>query len=158
MRNIIITTLLLLSACDAAKIRQKLELQSLSTHELIDKLADKHGIDPLFLHAMIQTESSYNEDAERFEPHVKAKYFPTKPDYYSTSSGLMQVVYGFHKDRCGLTSFKDLQDSRVNIECGITYFLYCHERYETLHDALSCYNGDWSGEYAERVLSKYKRM
>lgn len=121
-----------------------------------------HAQEPVKLHnpspfvpvmrALIDVESSGNAKAMRYEPHLQSKY--KWPKNWAYSYGLTQVVFGFHKDRCGLSHPEDLFDAKINIECGHKVLRDCYTRHGSLTEALGCYNGDRSGKYANKVLSR----
>jgi soluble lytic murein transglycosylase-like protein len=106
--------------------------------------------------ALIKVESSGNPLAKRFEPHLVKRYGWRKSWGYSY--GLTQVVYGFHRKRCGLKSPAELYDPKINIKCGALVFKDCQQKTDSLGEALGCYNGDKSGRYARKVMAHLDRI
>lgn len=106
--------------------------------------------------ALIKVESSGNPGARRFEPHLVKKY--GWPKSWGYSYGLTQVVYGFHRKRCGLKSPADLYNPKINIKCGALIFKDCQRKTDSLAAALGCYNGDKSGRYARKVMANLDRI
>jgi hypothetical protein len=101
--------------------------------------------------ALIKVESSGNPLAKKFEPHLVKRYGWRKSWGYSY--GLTQVVFGFHYKTCGLKYPSELYNPIKNIKCGTKIFLNCRARFPSLKDALGCYNGDKSGNYAAKVMA-----
>lgn len=106
--------------------------------------------------ALIKVESSGNPSARRFEPHLVKRY--GWPKSWGYSYGLTQVVYGFHRERCGLKSPAELYDAKINIKCGARIFKDCQQKTDSLAAALGCYNGDRSGRYARKVMAHLDRI
>lgn len=106
--------------------------------------------------ALIKVESSGNPTARRFEPHLIKRY--GWPKSWGYSYGLTQVVYGFHRRRCGLKSPAELYDAKINIKCGTRIFKECQQKTGSLAEALGCYNGDRSGKYARKVMANLDRI
>lgn len=109
---------------------------------------------PLIMLAIIDVESKGNPRARRLEPQLMKKH--GWPAAWATSYGLTQVVYGYHKDKCGLKSPNDLYNPRTNIACGLRVYNDCLKARGSVSGALGCYNGDRTGRYAKRVLSRVK--
>lgn len=135
----------------------KHELQALAT-----KVAREEGIDPIILTTIINQESGWNPHTFRHEPHLEAKFGRAG----STSFGLTQVIYGWHKDRCGLSSHLELFDAEVNIRCGIAVFRHClksssvKDKSGKLRDALRCYNGsgNQAREYSNQLMASIQQQ
>ena len=106
--------------------------------------------------ALIKVESSGNSRARRFEPHLVKRY--GWPKSWGYSYGLTQVVYGFHRKRCGLKSPAELYNPKINIRCGAQIFKDCQQKTDSLAAALGCYNGDRSGKYARKVMAHLDRI
>jgi hypothetical protein len=115
--------------------------------------------------ALLRVENSGDLDVgrRRFEPHLLAKFKPkaanpTEAEAMATSFGPFQVVYGWHKDRCGLKSYTELLDFEKNVECALSYYRECLDEVfrpgqsadENLIRAAACYNGDSTGTYARK--------
>lgn len=129
-------------------------LNSLSPVKDVRK--DMGQVDPFVpvMLALIKVESGGDIRARRLEPHLMDRY--GFKSHEATSYGLTQVVYGFHKDRCGLKSHTDLYDPITNIDCGAKVLKDCYKRTGSISEALGCYNGDRSGRYARKVLNNIK--
>jgi soluble lytic murein transglycosylase-like protein len=106
--------------------------------------------------ALIKVESGGDAKAKRFEPHLVKRY--GWPKSWGYSYGLTQVVYGFHRKRCGLKSPAELYDAKINIRCGTRIFKDCQQKTDSLAAALGCYNGDKSGKYARKVMAHLDRI
>lgn len=120
----------------------------------VHKIAVEQDLDPALLLGLIEQESSFNVMAGRFEPHL-LKRFGKKE--LATSWGLTQVVWGFHYEVCNVKSVRELLIPYNNIRCGAIVLKACIDKTDSIADALSCYNGDKTGKYAAKVISRYKK-
>ena len=116
--------------------------------------------------AIIRQESGVNmrHDRMRLEPHLISRFKKQawendiEHQAKATSFGLMQVVYGIHKERCHLKSYADLFNPEINLKCGIHVFKDCFSRQKAqdkvnrVKGALLCYNGGKT--YPDQVLGK----
>lgn len=88
--------------------------------EFIKETAEKYGVDPLLVHAIIEVESGYNEFAIS----------------RTGAMGLMQIMpYTFFE-----MGFKSPYDYKENIEAGIKYLSIQIKKFNDLKLALSAYN------------------
>ena len=94
-----------------------------------DSVADEHL--PVIL-AICHVESRFKVNAKR------------RNDY-----GLMQVNSYFHP-----AILKDPLNPAFNVSVGYSIYLDYLSASETIFEALCRYNGDWSGEYAEKVMRR----
>jgi len=92
--------------------------------ELIDKVARRHGISPVLVHAVVEVESNY---------HVRARS-------RAGARGLMQVMPSTARD-LGVSSPARLFDPRENLEAGVKYLKAMLQRFNgDLVAALAAYN------------------
>lgn len=103
-----------------------------SLDNLIVQISNKHGVDPALTKAVISTESSFDVNARRYEPHLK-----------DSSLGLMQLLT---KTAKWMLKKSDLSESEllrpdVNIEAGVRYLKYQLNRYKNnIKHAILSYN------------------
>ncbi len=120
--------------------------------------AAKHGLDPLVVEAIVETESSGNTDAFRFEPNYYNRYlkpinrYPGQnPRRVSSSYGLMQIMYDVAANDRG---FKDVPEMlfipEVGLEWGCKHLRFLIDwanefpgttEQDRLEAALASYNG-----------------
>lgn len=97
------------------------DLKTLRYDTIINKVADRHNVDPALIKAIITVESYFNDKAES---HRGAK-------------GLMQLMPRTAKE-LGVT---DILDPEQNIDAGARYYKWLLERLKGKHDlALAAYN------------------
>lgn len=134
-------------------------IPKMSLKQTIEAMRKKHGFPKGLIEAVIAQESGGKSKAKNSEKKLcrvmSAKGW-TKTD--CASRGLMGVVYGWHKDSCGLSSPSDLYDPATNIRCGAAVL---KEKIKLangdIRKGLNFYNADKSGRYAVKVLSKWRR-
>lgn len=151
--------------------------------EIIAECASEYGQPPLLIKAMIMQESPHPREAYpevypyrmRTENHLwkRKEYKKTlskcvdsigrglntvEKNICVTSYGYMQIIYGFHKDKCGLESFVDLLDTKTNICCGAKIMRDLEDRHVEIKNSkqrytkvLHGYNG--GAEYPGKVFS-----
>lgn len=153
-----------------AQARERIEpKKSPGVRDYVAEISRANGVDPKLVESVIEQESNWRSDAMRFEPGV-ARDFNSRGvrddevTALSTSFGLMQVIYGFHGERCGLKSATELFDPRVNVRCGVAVLRTCFSRSNDVRRALVCYNGgskcaeeqgcSKAEEYADEVLKR----
>lgn len=120
-----------------------------SLADIIEDVRVEHRLPHGLIESVIMQESGFQADVVREEPTLRKK-FAKKED--RSAYGLMQVVYGWHKKRCGLSSPDELLIPSVNVRCGA---LVLSERYdEAVQQTLSRYNG--SEKYGRDVLKQWK--
>jgi soluble lytic murein transglycosylase-like protein len=109
-----------------------------SVNEIIADAAQRHGVDPLLVHSVIQVESAYNSNA--ISP--------------AGAQGLMQLIPSTARQ----LGVKDAFSPRENIEAGVKYLKYLTDYYKNdLRLALAAYNAGpgavdkykWIPPYAE---------
>lgn len=122
--------------------------------KIITTVAIEEDLDPALLLGLVEQESNFNVTVGRFEPHLMKRFGKKE---LATSWGLTQVVWGFHRDLCNVKTVRQLLIPINNVRCGARVLKSCLNRYQSLFDALSCYNGDKTGRYANSVISRYKR-
>lgn len=144
--------------------------QQKTLEQIITEASMDSGIPPLITEAIIKVESTqFRTDRIRHEPHL-LNQFKREPwmnsmehKTLSSSWGLMQVIYGYHKDACGLFSYSELLDPETNVKCGLTALRGCLKGnleqpvdLKHLREALVCYNGKGKNAeiYADKVLKK----
>lgn len=91
------------------------------------------------------------ETGGTFDPELKGDMY----DGQYRSFGLMQVMASEHMDRCIRLNAYNLLDAKQNIRVGVDFLAELIAYYDgDYRAALSFYNCDSTGEYAERVLSR----
>lgn len=112
----------------------------LETNNHIEKMAERYGLNPNIIKALIEEESGWLSSAEGDN---------------GNSVGLMQIQERWHKDRMKRLGVTNLYDSEQNITVGCDILSELLNKYGNYKDALSVYN---SGnihdgkQYAERIL------
>ena len=129
--------------------------------DFVAEIARANGFEPKLIEAMIDQESRWRVDAMRFEPGKAAEFREAgarddEVTALSTSFGLMQVIFGLHRESCGLKSPIELFEPRKNIACGVKWLKHCFNRRGDVRKALACYNGSGANaeEYADEVLKR----
>ena len=91
------------------------------------------------------------ETGGTFDPELKGDM----SDGQYRSFGLMQVMASEHTDRCLRLNAYNLLDPRQNIRVGVDFLAELIAYYDgDYRAALSFYNSDSTGQYAEMVLSR----
>ena len=91
------------------------------------------------------------ETGGTFDPELKGDMY----DGQYRSFGLMQVMASEHTDRCLRLNAYNLLDPRQNIRVGVDFLAELIAYYDgDYRAALSFYNSDSTGQYAEMVLSR----
>ncbi len=91
------------------------------------------------------------ETGGTFDPELKGDMY----DGQYRSFGLMQVMASEHTDRCIRLNAYNLMDAKQNIRVGVDFLAELIAYYDgDYRAALSFYNCDSTGEYAELVLSR----
>jgi len=99
---------------------------------IIQQTADKYGVDPALVKAIIKNESDYNPSAYRSEPQIN-----------DASWGLMQLLLGTAKQVSGNSNLtaSDLLKPEVNIDLGTKYIAQQLNRYGgDVKNAIAAYN------------------
>lgn len=151
-------------------VERHVEIGRRPVGDLVNEVADEHGLPPLFLAALIVQESGekLRPDRIRYEPHLAKRFkcgaHETEMEcrIYASSIGLTQVIWGLHRERCGLNNWSELTDPETSLQCGATILRECldrrgkntQEKGTLLRACLNEYNGDASGKYAQNVINK----
>lgn len=126
--------------------------QQARVDELVARAAEKYGVDPLLIHAVIQVESEYNP-------------FAVSP---KGATGLMQLMAGTAR-RFGVSNRFVPSE---NIEAGVRYLKYLASRFRDERLALAAYNAGEGAvfkynsvppyaetrSYVERVRARYEEL
>lgn len=145
--------------------------EQIDTEKLIESISAEFGINPVIVKAMAVQESGHwnATDRVRFEKHLHGR-FKTPPglneiekQFYASSFGIGQVIYGYHKERCKLSSYSELLEPAKNIRCSLTILsenLKAAKGKNRLKQALTRYNGSGpeAEKYAESVLARIGTM
>jgi len=99
---------------------QSSSLPAASLHELVEKSAKAHNVDPLLVDSVIRVESGYNPNA------VSPK----------GAQGLMQLM----PPTAQMLGVNDSFDPAENIEAGVKYLKYLEDLYKDDRLALAAYN------------------
>ena len=128
--------------------------------DVIEAARVRHGLPKGIIEGVIFTESSFNEKARNPERslcgQMSAKGWK-KSD--CESRGLMGIVYGWHKDGCGLDSPTDLFNPRININCGAAILKQKIRLAKgDVSRGLGFYNNDKTGRYSAKVMKLAKKF
>lgn len=99
---------------------------------LINQVAEKYGIEPALVKAIIKCESDWNINASRYEAHLN-----------DSSWGLMQVLLATAKWMLGNNdlTITQLIQPQTNLEAGVKYLSYLKGRFpNSLMDVIASYN------------------
>ena len=119
---------------------------------------------PILAQAVVQHESQWVIDAVKHEvghlnkPSCKQEKNPDRKRLCASSHGLFQIMMSLHKDTCGVQTFSELYDPKINIPCGIKILKGCAEewkhapKWQKASKILECYNG--SSEYPPKVFAE----
>lgn len=161
--------------------------ESKDVRELIKDISKAEGISPVITEAMALQESGelsrtdrVNEEPALLKPYRDrdGKLRPARirppqglnqieKQMWASSHGLMQIIYGFHKERCGLKSFTELYDPETNIRCAIKILKENLKTYDNVRNprqklqlALRDYNGSGpdADAYAASVIANIDRL
>lgn len=111
-------------------------LKYLPFAQLIDEAARASDLDPELLHALVETESTYNADAR--SPRG--------------ARGLTQVLPSTAKS----LGVEDVHDPKENLRAGARYLKQQLDRFGTLDLALSAYNAGPTAVRKYRAIPPYK--
>lgn len=125
---------------------------------LIWQTAQRHGVDPYFVKAVVAAESSFDPKAYRAEPRIN-----------DASYGLMQTLYRTAKDMGYQGAPEGLFDPATSVEYGTKYLAHQLRRYNgSLPYAAAAYNAgtayvDNAGHfrnqtYVDRVMRFYQQF
>ncbi|MEW5725339.1 MAG: transglycosylase SLT domain-containing protein [Thermodesulfobacteriota bacterium] len=147
---------------------------------MIGNAADRYGLDPDLVAAMVLTESAANPYAVRYEPHVDRyvqdpeKHRPrgcsteTERRLQMMSFGLMQVM-GFNIRAMGYEGWlSEYLDPAKGLEVGCRFLVDLLRRWKSVEDAVSAYNqgsprrgedGRYRNQaYVDQVMTRYRRL
>jgi len=114
-----------------------------SREEIIAREAARNGFNPKIMYALIEAESNWRSDAERFEPALGTR-----------SIGLTQVL-GLHAGKtCKGITWPDLFQDDPNITCGSKILGSALKNQKTLYSALIEYNGGATCTKRARCLAR----
>jgi soluble lytic murein transglycosylase-like protein len=128
-------------------VARRYRISAATTREYVGlafREAERHGLDPFLLVALIAVESSFNPDAESQAGAV----------------GLMQVIPEFHTDKFDASTESALHPS-TNVRIGTRVLKEYIRRAGSLVDGLQMYNGaanDETTAFANKVLSEKDRL
>ena len=113
-----------------------------SLHEMIRVAAVSHDINPEIALGLIDVESTFKPSAQK-----------------DGNYGLMQIRIATARAMGFKGNPNDLMGPETNVEYGMRYLHYCHEKHEDVTLMLGCYNGSTSikNRYAKRVLKASKK-
>ena len=130
-----------------------------SIEAIVNSTASKYNVEPALIKAIIESESNWNPNAYRSEPHIK-----------DASWGLMQVLLQTAREVSGNSSLttSELLKPEVNIDIGTRYIAKQLIRYSgNIKNAISAYNAGTANKnllgiyanqaYVDKVYSAYKR-
>lgn len=134
---------------------------------LIQKYADKSGMNPEWIAACIMTESNNNPWAMRYEPNYHYLYSPrvfaanlgisveTEEVCQRSSFGLMQIMGGVCRELHFQGHLPEVFDPDLNLEIGTEKLKKCMQRYGSIHDAIAAYN---AGSVVKTLGGFYKNQ
>lgn len=130
-------------------------------NHIIELIARGCNLDPLLVKAIISVESSWKEDAVRYEPAFYDRYVnPLKGSQYpvedhkllASSIGLMQIMGLVAREHGFQGRLEDLFIPEVNILYGCIHLRGFLDRYHNVEDAVASYN---SGSPRRGLDGKY---
>lgn len=137
-----------------------------------ETVAQKHGLDPALVKAIVMVESSGKTHAYRFEPAFWLRYMASSPEWdganperVSSSYGLMQVMYTTARQHGLQGAPENMFIPLVGLEYGCLHLKMLLDKCKgNVEQALAQYNGGErgntappyrNGEYARKVLRYY---
>lgn len=112
----------------------------------IGQVCRDYGVPTSVVFAVMEAETGGT-----FDPELKGDMY----DGQYRSFGLMQVMAAEHTDRCVRLNAYNLLDAKQNIRVGVDFLAELLAYYDGDYTAaLSFYNCDSTGDYAELVLSR----
>lgn len=124
----------------AKPLSDPVPVSQLETNNHIDKMAERYGLNPDIIKALIEEESGWFSSAEGDD---------------GNSIGLMQIQERWHKNRMKRLGVTDLYNPEQNITVGCDILSELLNKYGNYKDALSAYNSGntYDGrQYAERII------
>jgi soluble lytic murein transglycosylase-like protein len=145
--------------------------------ELIEQKAEEHGIPSDLLKALIETESSFNTYAIRYEKGYPYLVEPFDQFHFHTNTekvsqqiswGLMQILGSVARERGFEGRFNsELMEPEVGLEYGCRHLKYYYNRYNNWNDAVSAYNqgsnrkddeGNYQNQsYVNKIIKRKKK-
>jgi len=145
--------------------------------QTVQSVAERHGMDPVLVLAIIEQESGYETHAIRHEPgyrwlwpkpsQVKAPSgvsLATEKNQQATSWGLMQVMGAVAREHgCELPFLTALCSSpALGIEYGVRHLAKLKRRWSFRCDFISAYNAGHptqsNARYVSEVLARIERL
>jgi soluble lytic murein transglycosylase-like protein len=142
----------------------------LSRHRpLIERLAATHGLNPRLVEAFVFVESSDQQEAISFEPHIydllltKCPHLsPTERMQQATSWGLLQVMGMVARERGFTRCCVELcRDPEVGLRVGMSHLAWLVTRAKDQDEMIRAYNAGLGGARKGRggaYLQKVQRM
>lgn len=132
---------------------------------LAKQIAEKHGLQPALVCAVIEQESSWDPNAMRYEPAFRTRYVaplglpPTEEIARSISWGLMQVMGQVAREHGYSGKFlAGLCDPTAGISIGCQVLQSKLSAAAGVVDrALQLWNGGANPDYAQQVLGKIQK-
>jgi soluble lytic murein transglycosylase-like protein len=121
--------------------------------QLISQVAERHGLNPRLVAAVVQVESSGNPQATRHEPawryfkdvglHAARLGIPVDQEeaYQAHSWGLMQVMGSVARELGFRYHLPQLLDPPTGLEYGCRKLAACLKRWPLWEEGLAAYNG-----------------
>lgn len=136
--------------------------------QLAMNVAHKYGLDPFLVCAMCENESSWNPEAERYEPGFFHRYISSMKNLSeeemrlrATSLGLMQVMGQVAREQGFTEPLSELKKPLNSLEHGCKKLAKCwRNHFGEVKAVLLAYNGGGDLGYPDRTLklyNKYKR-
>jgi soluble lytic murein transglycosylase-like protein len=131
---------------------------------LARQIAQRHGLDPTLVCAIVEQESAWNPWAMRYEPAFRQRYVPgnlaaTEATARAFSWGLMQVMGQVAREHgCRARYLSELCDPETALDIGCRVLsAKLDQAGGDLRRALLLWNGGGRPEYADEVLARVAR-
>ena len=133
--------------------KKRSKMTKIPHQDLIIVIANKHLLNPNLVAALVQTESSYNSDAVRYEKNYRWTLDPekycrplkisqaTELELQKFSWGLMQVMGAVSREHGYTGPLHRLCNPDLGLEYGCLHFAKYFRKYNDLAKAISAYNG-----------------
>lgn len=133
--------------------------------QLAMNVASMYGMDPALVCAMCEHESSWNPEAERYEPAFFDRYIstmkgldPEEMRLRATSIGLMQVMGQTAREQGFDAPLTDLRQAQNSLAHGCKKLAKCLQKHSgVVESALLAYNGGSDKRYPVMVLKLYDK-
>ena len=144
--------------------------------DLIVVMSNKHLLNPNLVSAIVETESSFNTDAIRYEPKYPYLLAPdvyavknkitvqTEAELQKFSWGLMQVMGAVAREHGYDGYLHRLCRPELGLEYGCLHFAKYLRKYNDIKKAISAYNGGPGAikgdrfkneKYVNKVMNRY---